>query len=235
MKRHYVYELKFDNGMKYLGVRTCDGDPEEDSYKGSSSIITKEQLATCKKVILSEHPTRNEAVLEEVRLHDLYDVSTNKKYYNLVKQTNTKFDQQGCTAETHAHIAAMAHKLTGRKEEDYDYIVRANEKRKAYVGENRTAAQVAGSKIQAESVRGTKCPAKGKSGVENQGFIPWYYITPEGTYTEVHDQTKEEFSRDKPFSYRQLGHRFHHTNMHKEGRYKLFKGWTFGNLPRPLT
>lgn len=235
MKQHYVYELQFENGMKYIGARTCDCEPENDSYLGSSKVLTKEQLNNCKKVILAKFSTREEAIAEEIRLHELYDVSSNPNYYNLVKQTSTKFDQSGCTAETHAHVAATANKLRGRKAQDYEYIRKANEKRKSYVGDNRTQKQIEGSKKQAEAIRGTKCEAKGKQGVANNGFNPWYYITPNGEYVEVYNQTKEQFAEDKQFTARQLGHRFHYTNIHKEGRYKLFKGWTFGNLPRPTT
>lgn len=104
-----------------------------------------------------------------------------------------------------------------------------------YKGNNRTPAQLEKDRLHSIKLTGTKCPAKGHKGTTNCAFIPWYYITPEGQYNEVLDVTKKDYIKTGrlPFTERQLSHRFHYTNLHKEGKKGIFKGWTFGNLPRP--
>jgi len=50
-----------------------------------------------KKEILSTWKTRELAVIEEIRLHDKFDVAKNPLFYNKSKQTNTGFDTTGTT------------------------------------------------------------------------------------------------------------------------------------------
>ena len=231
MKHHYVYEIWYPNGMSYIGVRSCNTSPEDDHrYRGSSKHIPETIAIFGFKIILSRYSTKNEAYSEEVRLHKKFNVKDNSHYYNRANQSSHKFR---ISKESHKKSAL---KLLGRKAEDYKYIRDANEKRRTYVGENQTEAQRLGNIRMGLNQRGTKNPAKGHSSVQNSGFNPWYYITPEGAYIEMHDVTKQEFAPILGVTSRQLGNRFHYTNINKQasltdGRVPLgVRGFTFGNL-----
>jgi hypothetical protein len=106
MKKHYTYKLTainpVDERIEYIGVRSCDCDPDQDSkYMSSSKQIAKAINAGVlfKKVILKEWDTRKEAVAHEVELHNKFDVSTNPKYFNKAKQTSVGFDTSGLVGE----------------------------------------------------------------------------------------------------------------------------------------
>jgi len=93
---HYVYELQNkEDKRKYIGVRSCKCSIESDPYMSSCKVVSKEYLKNCTKKVLKTFTTREEAVKEEIRLHNLYDVGINKDYFNGAKQTATKFDQSG--------------------------------------------------------------------------------------------------------------------------------------------
>ena len=95
---HYTYLLKDKgSGMQYIGVRSCEGIPEDDFYWGSSKHLPDNVSEICEKVILQTFPTRKEAVANEVKLHDEYDVATNPLFWNRAKQTSHGFDTQGTT------------------------------------------------------------------------------------------------------------------------------------------
>lgn len=183
---HYTYEIAFENGMKYLGVRSCKVLPEDDSsYLGSSKIIPAALYETCVKTILGVFPTRVEALQDEIRRHEELDIAVNPEYYNQVKQTAVGFDQSGTTAETHEHIRSMAEKLRGRSKEEYEYLVHKGRKSATYRGAARTPAQKAAD-ARMRGVTGQKNPKKGNSGMSHPRCRPWYYITPDGKYTEVY-------------------------------------------------
>lgn len=103
-KNHYVYCItEIDSSMKYIGVRSCMGDPINDlGYKYFSSSKNKSFVRNQKDApekykydVLSIFDNREDAINEEVRLHELYDVGRNPKFYNNVKQTNIGFDTTG--------------------------------------------------------------------------------------------------------------------------------------------
>jgi len=103
--RHYVYKITNttprDKRKYYIGVRTSKGClPEQDTkYLGSSKTLLKEIKTIGKenftKEILASFETREEAIEEEMRLHDKYNVAVNSEYYNRCKQTPTGFDRTG--------------------------------------------------------------------------------------------------------------------------------------------
>jgi uncharacterized cupin superfamily protein len=106
-KYNYVYLItEISTGMKYIGSRgTNKKDTMSDlkSYQSSSldaEFIQKQKdnPDDFKYEILSYHETRDEATLEESRLHFLYDVKNNSNYYNQVNQTPTGFSTAGKTA-----------------------------------------------------------------------------------------------------------------------------------------
>ena len=233
MKTHYVYEIDYADGMKYIGARTCEGLPINDTkYMSSSKIAPKEGT----KSILRAFTSRQECIDYEAKLHKQLNVAHNVMYYNQTNQTSTKFDQQGCTSESHPHIKAMADKLRGRSSSTHQYIADANKKRSQYKGDARTDAQKLGAVKVGNWNRGRKNPAKGIPGTSNNGFIPWYYITPNGDYHEMYTTTRIDFAPTIGATSRQLGHRFHYTNQHQKAGSRataVLRGWTFGKLPKP--
>lgn len=218
---HYVYLLEFPDGMKYVGLHSTKIKPELDiCYLGSGKALPLRDPTSCKKSILSTFPTREEAAQYEIDIIEQYDCVASNEWYNLRKRT---YDKHGSSlSPEHRQLISDTHK--GRDRSAYG---------KKYTGEGRTPAQRAGAIIAAEKVRGTKCPNKGKPGIENSGFKPWYYIDPADNYVEVHDTPKLDYAEKLGVTPRQFYHRFHHTNEHKVAKQTSLKGWVFGNLPRP--
>ena len=163
---HYTYEIKFENGMKYLGVRSCKCPIDEDAYTGSSKLIPSELYATCEKTILATFATRVEAQEDEIRRHAELDVARNPEYYNGVNATSTGFSPIGLTKERSEKVKLRAEKF------------------RAYRGSNRTEAQKKADEALSK-YKGAKNPSKGNSGTDNSQFKPWYYITPEGVYNQI--------------------------------------------------
>jgi hypothetical protein len=94
MKKHYVYYSFEEWGRGYIGSRSCDCLPEEDTdYFGS---FTDPGFNPTRKIILrSDYETRKEANKDEVALHDFFDVAKNPHFANKAKQTSEKFSTQG--------------------------------------------------------------------------------------------------------------------------------------------
>ena len=106
-KIHYVYKITnlnpTDERVYYIGVRSAI-DPITDTYMGSSkylNVAMKENgKENFKKEILSTWKTRKEAMQEEIRLHEDFDVAKSKTFYNKAKQTSTGFDVTDCDFHT---------------------------------------------------------------------------------------------------------------------------------------
>ena len=93
---HYTYLLQnIDDGLFYIGVRSCNCLPENDEYQGSAKTVSKQYKQRCQKYILATHSTRKEAIAHEIYLHDLYDVARNPCFFNKAKQTSSSFDTTG--------------------------------------------------------------------------------------------------------------------------------------------
>ena len=104
MKHHYIYKITnlkpCDARKYYIGVRTCECSPEDDKkYMGSSKylkdVFAEIGIDNFKKEILSVWDTRKLANKEEIRLHELYDVAKNPKFYNKSRSTTGKFCTEG--------------------------------------------------------------------------------------------------------------------------------------------
>jgi len=98
--KHYTYMITNTlNDMQYIGVRSCDCEPNEDQYWSSSKYlkedITKFGIENFTKQILNIWNTREDALEHEISLHEQYNVSTNKLFYNKSKQTSVGFDTTG--------------------------------------------------------------------------------------------------------------------------------------------
>lgn len=220
---HYVYLLEFNNGMKYVGLHSTVIKPELDTcYLGSGKALPYRTPDTCKKTILKQFESRLQAYEYEANLIQEWDCVASPNFYNLRYKTHDKYGS--VLSDEHKKLISNTHK--GRKRTEYG---------KKYSGAGRTPAQKDGDRRAGEKIRGTKNPAKGIPGIFNNGFIPWYYITPQGDYHEMYEITKQDFAPTIGVTPRQLIHRFHYTNEHKPAKGKPLKGWTFGNLPRPQT
>jgi hypothetical protein len=115
---HYTYRITFKDGRQYIGVRSCKCEPENDTkYIGSSEYTKKLEIA--KKEILGIFFSRQEAVANEIALHELYDVARSDLYLNRAKQTSTKFDTSGVSlVRSPSHNLKIKKALTGRKRSD---------------------------------------------------------------------------------------------------------------------
>ena len=114
---HYTYLLlDIKSNMKYIGMRSCKCKPEEDLYMGSSYKMTIEDKRRCDKLVLEEFNTREEALQHEIKLHNQFQVHTNPEFWNLAKQTSTKFisNRKGCKL-TEEHKQKCSKALKGKK------------------------------------------------------------------------------------------------------------------------
>jgi hypothetical protein len=128
---HYTYMLKVkeptDARVLYIGVRTCKAQPELDgAYLGSckplKAWIKDNGADKVEKIILGRWPTREEAMLHEILLHDCFDVGRNQEFWNRAKQIATGFDTAGTTHEaynkgmtwTEEQRKAQSERLKGR-------------------------------------------------------------------------------------------------------------------------
>ena len=110
-KHHYVYHSYEEWGREYIGCRTCDCLPEEDTnYFGSFYDKT---FKPTEKTILFVCETRIEALEIEIELHNFFNVAVNPKFANQVKQTNTGFDTTG-VPQTEEHKKKKSVAKTGK-------------------------------------------------------------------------------------------------------------------------
>ena len=135
---HYTYIIiNTTNQMKYIGVRSCNCLPENDSdYMGSSKILGEAMQETPEsftKTIIDTFPTREIASIDEQRLHEMYDVARNSMFYN---QMNAPlgFDNTGKhhSEETRKKISD-AHR--GEKNHNYGKHHSAEHKKKLSVSQ----------------------------------------------------------------------------------------------------
>lgn len=100
---HYTYQVTVSNPTDarrfYIGVRSSDVKPEDDVYFGSCKPFKRWQEANgtsgLVKQVLAVWPTRNDALLHEILLHDCFDVAKNPEFWNQAKQKAEKFDTAG--------------------------------------------------------------------------------------------------------------------------------------------
>ena len=89
MENHYVYYSYEEFGRGYIGCRTCNCIPEDDtSYLGSYHDKT---FSPINKIILETFSTREEALQAEVDLHKFYQVDKNPHFANKARQKTTGF------------------------------------------------------------------------------------------------------------------------------------------------
>lgn len=215
---HYAYILTFPDGMQYFGARSTHLDPHLDTtYLGSGSALPQDRKDTCNvsKTIVNTFPTREELMAFEYNFIVQNGCVQSPDWLNRRSRTHDRFGSEPWNKGISIDRTQAAETYSRRYKN------------------NRTPAMLKAHAETAEKIRGTKNPAKAHHGTDNSGFKPWYYITPEGVYTEVLSQTKGDMAAAFGVSQRQLIHRFHHTNEHQPAKTKPLKGYVFGNLPRP--
>ena len=225
---HYTYLITFPDGMKYVGVHSTVIRPDLDTrYLGSGRGLPERTPDSCVKTVLGTYPTRQEALTAEVDYILTHNCCESDNYYNIRKSS---YDLHGKTKETVPGIARAAEKLRGRVNGPM-----ASHAANHLTGERRTPAQKDGAMRMRKAITGTKNPDKAHKGIDNSGFAPWYYITPEGVYTEIHTTTKQDFAVSIGVPVSQIYNRFLPYIQHQEGKQGKWKHWTFGNLPKPMS
>lgn len=101
---HYTYKItNVKTNKSYIGVRTSKELPFEDiGIKYFSSSTDKDFISEQKNYpenfiyeVINTFDNRTDALMDEVRLHDIYDVCKNPQFYNLSKQTSNGMDFTG--------------------------------------------------------------------------------------------------------------------------------------------
>lgn len=169
---HYTYLLinQF-TGMLYIGKRSCNCLPEEDtSYMSSSIYVPKSE---CLKFILSTFSTSEEAIQNEIYLHSLLNVGVNPLFYNRSKQTSSRFDTTGISnphsEETKLKLSISKSGTIPNWSEQGKLQIRSN----LLKGQSPEARQKAALSIRTSGVN---------KGINNAGFKPWFITTSSQTF-----------------------------------------------------
>ena len=135
MKYHYTYWItNIKDGKHYIGVRSSNNHPIKDlglkyfTSKRKDGKIDKDFI-THQKInhqdyeykIVGMFPTRGLAVLNEIELHETYDVKNNDSFYNKSNQTSTGFDTTGII-----YTEERKNKIKGRRHSDETKIKMSN-------------------------------------------------------------------------------------------------------------
>ena len=203
---HYVYHSYEEWGREYIGCRTCDCLPEEDTkYFGSFRDKTFKPTG---KTILFVCKTRQEAAEIEIELHDFFDVAINPQFANQAKQTSTGFDMTGV--------------VRGSMAEEHKKKLR-----EAVSGENHPLFGVPKSKewkkAHSEKMSGEKHPNYGRTGALHPQSKAIIAIEPDGT--ERHFVRLTEAARELEISSGNLSGRY--LKPGKSPTKGKFKEWQF--------
>jgi len=134
MTYHYTYYSYEEWGMGYFGSRSCECLPEEDvNYLGS--FKSKTFNPTQKIILKDDYATRAEAIVDEIILHDYYDVAENPHFANQAKQKTTGFyySAKG-VVRSEEYKKKMSERLKGREIKP-EWIEKAKQNRRSFEGE----------------------------------------------------------------------------------------------------
>lgn len=253
MKNHYVYQITYNTGKKYIGVRSCKCNIEEDPYMGSPFHLPEEAKIGCKE-ILSTHTTRELAMEEEIRLHTLYNVKDNPDFYNQCNATSTKFQvskeahqrsaetRKGRTQQTHEYIAKQVQSRAKYKEEGLTPAQKAQwspqrreERLKKYketlakTMENPEKAKaIQDARIRGgQSCKGIPNPKKAHKGLDHPRVQPWWFKDPTGNLTIVNNSIRD-YAKNTTIFPISAASIMRYLRDNKVPQKILDKGWNFG-------
>ena len=229
---HYVYLLEFPDGMQYVGAKSRSFHPDLDEcYLGSGRYLPIDRTRhNCIKKVIGIYPTRAAAITAEIAYIKQYDCVKSPKYYNVRIRT---FDKYGISSKQCEGTKHSGDLQRNRSKHTHAYLKEKGIKFKQYTGVNRTKALKDADIRRGNKIRGTKNKSKGHVGVTNTAFTPWYYVSSDGVYHEMYSTTKADFSLSNGLgrsSISTIAARSEHKKL-KKGK---FKGFIFGNLPRPM-
>jgi hypothetical protein len=140
--------------MGYFGSRSCDCLPEEDvNYLGS--FKSKTFNPTQKIILKDDYPTRKDAMIDEVILHDYYDVAKNPHFANQAKQTSTRFTQAGVSPseETRKKLSEAGKGKKRSKETKKKISIYQKSKRLSEETKEKVRQANLGKKLSPETIR----------------------------------------------------------------------------------
>ena len=108
---YYTYYSYEEWGRGYIGSRGCNCLPEED-IKYFGSFKDKTFNPTQKIILKDDYSTREEALADEIILHDYYDIANNPYFTNKAKATSTGFY---ISKELARKIGKVNGKISGKK------------------------------------------------------------------------------------------------------------------------
>jgi len=218
-KHHYVYHSYEEWGRDYIGIRSCDCLPEEDTkYFGS---FKDKSFKPTEKTILFVCETRKEALEIEIKLHNFFDVAVNPQFANKAKAKSTGFDRTGVPhAEETKKKQSEAHSGKTHTEEIKKKISEAKS------GENNPMYGVPRTeewkKAQSEKMSGEKNPNYGKFGAAHNRSKAIIAIKPDGT--ELHFGSGCEAVRELGIPESSLWYFLKNGKQPKQGKWA---GWQF--------
>ena len=212
MKHHYVYKSFEEWGREYIGIRSCDCLPEEDTeYFGSFYDKTFNPTG---KTILFTGETRQEVAEIEIELHDFFDVAVNTQFANKAKATSTGFDRAGMldTEETRRKKSVS---WSGEKNHQFG-VPKTKEWKQAH------SERMSGENNPNYGRTGEKHPMYGRTGALHHNSKSIIAIEPDGTqrhYGSIHEAAGElEINPGNLCKYLKIGH------VLTKGK---LKGWQF--------
>jgi hypothetical protein len=156
-KYHYTYYSYQEWGTGYFGSRSCDCLPEEDvNYFGS--FRDKTFKPTYKIILKSDYLTRDEAIIDEIILHNFYEVDKNPHFANRSKQKTTGFFYSAYgTTFSEEHKKKIGEALKGKKHSE-------EHKRKNSLSKKGKVHSEESKRKMSESKKGINHPFYGKVG-----------------------------------------------------------------------
>ena len=211
----YVYRLEDPtNGMAYIGSRYKAGLTsvvDDDAYRGSvTSEMWKDEWPEiskrCEKTIIDVFTTKEEALELEMKLHALYKVDTNPRFYNRARDSGGAIHYpppEGVSDATKArtsaaltgkvlseeHRAAISAGNTGKKKGPISEEHRANLSAAAKIAQNRPEVKAR----QYAAAKGQKRSEETKANMSAAQLLRWANAN-----KSVHKDNEDEDKESRP-------------------------------------
>ena len=173
-KSHYTYWITNTKLQKhYIGVRSSDIPPIHDIGIKYFSSSSEEDFKKDQKInpqdyeyrIIGVFPTKKEAYLNEIELHETYNVGVNLRFYNRANATSTGFSTSGIipSEETRKKMSEAQKNRAPRSEETRKKISEAQKNRAPYSKETRKKISDAHKNISEETRKKMSDSAKNRA------------------------------------------------------------------------